>query len=145
MCALGEKLFIMITSTSIMFLPILTRAAWSLICHSASNLCPTPCCHVGTRKTEPLAHANKALIDVQLNVGTQNMEDLVNTLPFNIGIESLAGLVSSVWQWRLLLVGERGKKTALSQHRRWVLSKWKKKTPLYFTMPAKQLFLTLKI
>lgn len=36
------------------------------------------------------------------------MEDLVNTLPFNIGIESLAGLVSSVWQWRLLLVGERG-------------------------------------
>lgn len=32
-----------------------------------SDLCPTPFCHVGLPKTEPLAQANNALIDIQLN------------------------------------------------------------------------------
>lgn len=35
----------------------------------APDLCPTPCCHVVPWKSESLAQATKALIDIQLNVG----------------------------------------------------------------------------
>ena len=47
-----------------------------------SDLCPTPCCQVGWWKTELLAQANSTLIDIQLSVGMQHMEELVNKLPF---------------------------------------------------------------
>lgn len=62
------------------YFPVNTRGEYHFC--SGSDLCPTPCCHVGPWETEPLAQANKALIDVQLNVGMQHMEDLVNTLSF---------------------------------------------------------------
>lgn len=79
-CAPGEKHLIINTSTATVRFSIHTRGEQNFC--SASDLCPTPCCHVSQWKAEPLAQANKALIDIQLNVGTQHMEDLVNTLSF---------------------------------------------------------------